>query len=160
MKILRITTKEKPVLHHLQDAWEAPDDQDILTSDIIKWLKKNLHRSDVGLWVAIHEAHIVGCLMAIGPSLLDKSVQIYAAWVKKGAPVKTQDFFEGPLIDWVRSLGCNEISMSSSRHTGRSLERKFGFKGYTRVYHRSLEPIELGLESGEVAINTEETEDA
>ena len=146
MKILRITNREKPMLDFLQVAWESPDEQDIPTEDIIKWLRQNLHRKDVGLWVAIDEGAVVGCLIATGPTLLFPGVHVYTAWVKKGSGIKTQEFFEGNFIEWVRSMGCNEISICSAAHSGRSLEKRYGFKGYSRVYRRSLEPLELGLE--------------
>ena len=146
MKLLRITNKEKPVLGYLQEAWVKPDEQDVPTEDIIQWLRQNLQRKEVGLWVAIDNAKIIGCLVAIGPSLLFPGVHIYTAWVKKGSGVKTRDFFEGSFIEWVRSMGCDEIVMCSAAHSGRSLERRYGFKGYSRMYRRSLEPVETGLE--------------
>jgi len=153
MRILRITTKEKPVLNYLADAWIKPDDQDIPTEDIITWLRKNIHRQDVGLWVIIHEGAIVGAMIAIGPSLLMPSVHIYCAWIKNGAPAKAKDFFEGDFIKWVRSLDCQEITMCSTRtDVARAWERKYGFKGYTRMYRRSLEPINLDLEDTLVKI--------
>ncbi len=147
MRILRITAREKTALACLQTDWIKPDEQDIPTEDIIAWLRKNIKRKEVGLWVAIDDGKIVGCLIAIGPSLLFPGVHIYTAWAKKDSGIKTQEFFEGSFIEWVRSMGCNEVSICSAAHSGRSLERRYGFKGYSRVYRRSLEPIELGLES-------------
>ena len=146
MKILRVTTKEKPVLNYLEDAWIAPDDQDVLTSDIVKWLRKNIHRRDVGLWVIINKGAIVGAMIAMGPSLLLQSVHIYCAWVKPGEPVNAKSFFEHEFITWVRSLGCNEITICSNAHSARAWERAYGFKSYTRMYRRSLEPIDLELD--------------
>ena len=98
MRILRITTKEKRILDYLQDSWVKPDEQDVLTKDIIAWLRQNIKRKEVGLWVAIDGGSIVGCLMAIGPSLLFPGVHIYTAWVKKDSGVKTQEFFEGSFV--------------------------------------------------------------
>jgi len=79
-------------------------------------LIENIHRQDVGLWVVIHEGEVVGCLLAMGPSLLLPSVHIYCAWIKQGLPVKSKDFFDKPFTDWVRSLGCNEITICSCSH--------------------------------------------
>ncbi len=128
MKILRITAREKPMLEYLHRAWEKPNEQDIPTEDITKWLRQNIKRKDVGLWVAIEGGKIAGCLIAIGPSLLFPGVHVYTAWVKKGSGVKTQEFFEGSFVDWVRSMGCDEISLHSAAHSGRSLEKRYGFK--------------------------------
>ena len=138
MKMVRITTKQKPVLKYLEDAWEAPDEQDILTEDIMKWLRANIHRADVGLWVALDEGNIVGCLLAFGPSLLLPGVHIYTAWLKKDCGINAKEFFEGDFVDWARSLGADEITMCSCGHAGRAWQRKYGFQRYSTMYRRSL----------------------
>lgn len=145
MKMIRITSKEKPALKNLEYVWEAPDDQDVITEDIIKWLRKNIYRHDVGLWVGIHEGQIVCCIIAMGPSILYPAVHIYCAWKKKGAKVDTKEFFDGEFTKWVRGFGCSEITMFSCGHTARAWERKFGFKTYTRMYRRSLDPVQMEL---------------
>ncbi len=145
MKIIRITTKERPALDYLQDAWIAPAEQEIPTEDIIKWLRMNIHRADVGLFVVIDEGHVVGCLMATGPSELLPSAHIYTAWLKPGSKVDSKIFFDGPFTDWVRSLGADEITICSSGHTARSWQRKYGFVPHTRLYRKSLTPINLEL---------------
>ena len=145
MKILRITNKEKPILEFLEHAWETPDEQDIPTTDIIKWLRSNLYRHDVGLWLGFHESKIVFCVIAMGPSILFPSAHVYCAWAKKGAPVDTKEFFDGTFAQWVRGLGCDEITMCSCGRPARVWERKFGFKSWTHMYRKSLEPMNLEL---------------
>ncbi len=150
MRILRITNKQKPVLQYLQNAWQKPDDQDVLTEDIIKWLRGNLHRPDVGLWAVIDNGKVVGCLLAMGPTLLLPSVHIYTAWIKNNTARDALKFFDGPFTDWVRSLDCNEITMCSCSHTSRSWQKRFGFVPYTRMYRKSLEPVNLELEDAAI----------
>lgn len=145
MRTIRITTKHKPILSYLKDAWIKPLEQDVPTENIIKWLRLNIHRPDVGLWVTIDNGEIIGCLIAFGPTLLNPSVHIYCGWVKTGCEVDTQSFFEGPFSEWVKGLGCDEITINSAGHSSRSWQRRFGFMPYSRVYRRSLEPTELGL---------------
>ena len=141
MRMVRITTKQKPVLKYLEEVWEAPDDQDIPTADIIKWLRQNLHRSDIGLWVALDKGDIVGAILAFGPDLLQPQVHIYTAWLKKGCKINSREFFEGEFEKWVRQQGAQDITICSASHSGRAWERRFGFKGYSRMYIRRLEPI-------------------
>ena len=145
MKIFRITTKEKPILEYLEHVWIAPDEQDIPTADIIKWLRSNLYRHDVGLWLGFHESKIVFCVIAMGPSILFPSAHVYCAWAKKGAPVDTKKFFDGDFTQWVRGLGCDEITMTSCGHSARAWDRRYGFKTYTRMYRKSLEPVNLDI---------------
>ena len=147
MKIIRITTKQKPVLKYLEEAWIAPDEQDVLTEDIIKWLRMNIHRADVGLFVIIDEGHIVGCLLALGPSLLLSSVHIYTAWIKKGTKIDSREFFGGEFTEWCRSLGAEDITICSAGHTGRAWQRRFGFVPYTRMYIRRLESVPTPMEN-------------
>lgn len=161
MRIMRVTTKEKPILNYLRDAWIKPDEQDVCTEDIIAWLRRNIHRRDVGLWIILEQGKIVGCLLAIGPSLLFPSVYIYTAWLKPGLGINAREFFEQPFVEWVRSLGCNEITMCSASHSGRAWERRYRFKGYSRIYRRSLEPLEpQDLEVDEILMRIKEAGNA
>ncbi len=142
MSIRRIPPGDKRILKPLEEAWQSPDDQDVTAEAIIKWLRLNIHRQDVGLWVVIEKGKIMGAMIAFGPSLINTSAHIYTAWLAKGAKINSRDFFSGDFEDWVRSMGAQDITINSASHSGRAWERRFGFKGYSRVYIKRLEAVE------------------
>ena len=139
MSIRRIPRGDRRILPALEEAWIAPESQDVLTEDIIKWLRLNLHREDVGLWVIVEEGDLVGAMIAFGPNLINKSTHVYVAWIKPGAKANAKQFFEGDFEDWVRANGSVDVTMNSSSHSARVWQRKFGFVPYSRVYIKRLE---------------------
>ena len=139
MRVVKIAQGDKRILGPLEKAWVAPDDQDVPTEDIIKWLRLNLHRADIGLWVVVDKGEIVGAMLAFGPDLLQPVVHIYTAWLKKGCKINSREFFGSEFEKWVRQQGVEDITICSASHSGRAWERRFGFKGYSRMYIKRLE---------------------
>ena len=139
MPIRRIPPGDKRILKPLEEAWQAPDDQDVLTADIIKWLRLNIHRADVGLWVVVEDGKIVGAMLAFGPSLISPAVHIWTAWLAKGAKIDSREFFSGDFERGVKATGTNDITINSASHTARAWKRRFGFEGYGKVLIKRLE---------------------